>query len=37
MIALMENFQDDGGSISIPEPLWEFGAPRTLGGYRVAG
>jgi seryl-tRNA synthetase len=35
MIALMENFQDDGGSISIPEPLWEFGAPRTLGGDRV--
>jgi seryl-tRNA synthetase len=36
MIALMENFQDDGGSISIPEPLWEFGAPRTLGGDRIA-
>ena len=35
MIALMENFQDDGGSISVPEPLWEFGAPRTLGGDRV--
>ena len=37
MIALIENFQDAGGSISIPEPLWEFGAPRTLGGDRVAG
>jgi seryl-tRNA synthetase len=35
MIALMENFQDDGGSISVPESLWEFGAPRTLGGERV--
>jgi seryl-tRNA synthetase len=35
MIALMENFQDDGGSVSVPEPLWEFGAPRTLGGDRV--
>ena len=35
MIALMANFQDDGGSISVPEPLWEFGAPRTLGGDRV--
>jgi seryl-tRNA synthetase len=35
MIALMENFQDDGGSVSVPEPLWEFGAPRTLGGARV--
>jgi seryl-tRNA synthetase len=35
MIALLENFQDAGGSISVPEPLWEFGAPRTLGGDRV--
>jgi seryl-tRNA synthetase len=35
MIALMENFQDDGGSVSVPEPLWEFGAPRALGGDRV--
>ena len=35
MIALMENFQEDGGSVSVPEPLWEFGAPRTLGGDRV--
>jgi seryl-tRNA synthetase len=35
MIALMENFQDEGGSVSVPEPLWEFGAPRTLGGDRV--
>jgi seryl-tRNA synthetase len=31
MIALMENFQDDGGSVAVPEPLWEFGAPRQLG------
>jgi seryl-tRNA synthetase len=35
MIALLENFQDDGGSVSVPEPLWEFGAPRSLGGDRV--
>jgi seryl-tRNA synthetase len=35
MIALMETFQDEGGSISVPEPLWEFGAPRSLGGDRV--
>jgi len=35
MIALMENFQDDGGSIAVPDPLWEFGAPRTLGGDRI--
>jgi seryl-tRNA synthetase len=31
MIALMENFQDEGGSISVPEPLWDFGAPERLG------
>jgi len=35
MVALMENFQDEGGSVPVPEPLWEFGAPRTLGGDRV--
>jgi seryl-tRNA synthetase len=35
MIALMENFQDDGGSVSVPEPLWEFGAPRSLGADRI--
>jgi seryl-tRNA synthetase len=34
LIALLENFQDDGGSVSVPEPLWEHGAPRTLGGVR---
>ena len=32
MIALLENFQDEGGSVSIPKPLWEYGAPRKLGG-----
>jgi seryl-tRNA synthetase len=37
VIALMENFQDAGGGISVPEPLWEFGAPRRLGGDRVPG
>jgi seryl-tRNA synthetase len=37
MIALLENFQDAGGAVSVPEPLWEFGAPRTLGGERVSG
>ena len=37
MIALLENFQDDGGSVAVPEPLWEFGAPRSLGGDRVRG
>ena len=36
MIALMENFQEADGSVSVPEPLWEHGAPRRLGGERVA-
>jgi seryl-tRNA synthetase len=31
MIALMENFQDEGGSIAVPRPLWEFRAPERLG------
>ena len=35
MIALLENFQDEGGSVSIPEPLWEYGAPRKLGGVQT--
>ncbi len=30
-IALVENFQDDGGSVSVPEALWGYGAPRRLG------
>jgi seryl-tRNA synthetase len=34
VIALMENFQDEGGSVSVPELLWDYGAPRTLGGVR---
>jgi seryl-tRNA synthetase len=35
LIALMENFQDADGAVSVPEPLWEHGAPRKLGGERV--
>ena len=31
VIALMENFQDAGGAIAVPEALWEYGAPRRLG------
>jgi seryl-tRNA synthetase len=31
MIALLENFQEADGSVSVPEPLWEFGAPQRLG------
>ena len=34
MIAIMENFQDEDGSISVPEPLVEYGAPRRLGADR---
>jgi seryl-tRNA synthetase len=37
MIALLENFQDAGGAVSVPEPLWDFGAPRSLGGERGSG
>jgi seryl-tRNA synthetase len=31
LLAVMENFQDDGGSIAVPPPLVEFGAPRRVG------
>ena len=31
LIAIMENFQEDDGSVAVPEALWEFGAPRRLG------
>jgi seryl-tRNA synthetase len=31
MIAILENFQHEDGSVSVPEPLHEFGAPPRLG------
>jgi seryl-tRNA synthetase len=31
MLAVLENFQEDGGSVAVPEPLVEFGAPARLG------
>jgi seryl-tRNA synthetase len=31
MLAIMENFQDEGGSVAIPEVLLEHGAPQRLG------
>jgi seryl-tRNA synthetase len=31
MLAIMENFQDEDGSIAVPEALHEFGAPGKLG------
>jgi seryl-tRNA synthetase len=34
MIALMENFQEDGGSIAVPPALWDFGSPGRLGRVR---
>ncbi|MEX2614232.1 MAG: serine--tRNA ligase [Gaiellaceae bacterium] len=34
MIALLENFQDEGGSVSVPRALWEFGAPERLGSVK---
>jgi seryl-tRNA synthetase len=35
MIAILENFQHEDGSISVPEPLVEFGAPSKLGADRI--
>jgi seryl-tRNA synthetase len=35
MIALLENFQEDDGSVSVPEVLADFGAPRKLGAERA--
>ena len=32
VIALMENFQDPGGAVAVPEALWGYGAPRALAG-----
>ena len=31
MLAIMENFQDENGSVDVPEALHEFGAPTRLG------
>jgi seryl-tRNA synthetase len=30
LIALLENFQDEGGAIAVPEVLTSFGAPARL-------
>jgi seryl-tRNA synthetase len=35
LIAVLENFQESDGSIVVPEPLTEFGAPARLGADRV--
>jgi seryl-tRNA synthetase len=34
LIAIMENFQDEDGSVAVPDVLTEFGAPRRLGPER---
>jgi seryl-tRNA synthetase len=31
LIAILENFQDEGGAVAVPEALTEFGAPARLG------
>jgi seryl-tRNA synthetase len=36
LIAIMENFQDEDGSITVPEPLVELGAPSRLGADKTA-
>jgi len=35
MLAIMENFQENDGSVSIPGALHEFGAPPKLGAARI--
>jgi seryl-tRNA synthetase len=34
-IALIENFQEQDGTIAVPEPLWALGAPRRMGAEKV--
>ena len=35
MLAIMENFQEEDGSVSVPQSLHEVGAPRKLGAERA--
>jgi seryl-tRNA synthetase len=32
LLSIMENFQDEGGTVAVPEVLVRYGAPATLGG-----
>jgi seryl-tRNA synthetase len=32
LLAIMENFQDEGGTVAVPEALVRYGAPAALGG-----
>ena len=34
LLSVMENFQDEGGTVTVPEVLRRFGAPATLGAPR---
>jgi seryl-tRNA synthetase len=34
LLSIMENFQDEGGTVTVPEVLRRYGAPATLGGPR---
>ena len=36
LIAIAENFQDDDGTVAVPEPLVELGAPQRLGAEKAA-
>jgi seryl-tRNA synthetase len=36
MLSIMENFQQEDGSIAVPPPLVEYGAPKRLGAARTA-
>ncbi len=31
LLSIMENFQDEGGKVAVPEVLWPYGAPTALG------
>ena len=35
MLAILENFQEEDGSVSVPDALHELGAPRKLGAERA--
>jgi seryl-tRNA synthetase len=35
LIAILENFQDERGAVSVPDALVDFGAPSSLGGERL--
>jgi len=34
LLSIMENFQDEGGTVAVPEVLRQYGAPATLGAER---